>query len=33
MTRDGEYRLGPVFSQLSRRASNALRRAMGEDEP
>ena len=33
MTRDGEYRLGPEFSRLSRRASNALRRAMGEDEP
>ncbi len=33
MTRDAEYRLGPVFSQLSRRASNALRRAMGEDAP
>jgi NitT/TauT family transport system ATP-binding protein len=33
VARDTEYRLGPVYSQLSRRASNALRRAMGEDEP
>jgi len=29
--RDAEYRLGPVFSKLSRRASDALLRAMGED--
>jgi NitT/TauT family transport system ATP-binding protein len=28
--RDAEYRLGPEFSQYSRRASAALRRAMGE---
>ncbi len=29
--RDSEYRLGPVFSQYARRASEALRRAMGEE--
>jgi NitT/TauT family transport system ATP-binding protein len=32
LPRDYEFRLGPAFSALSRRASQALLRAMGEDE-
>ncbi len=32
IARDAEYRLGSMFSQFSRRASNALLRAMEEEE-